>query len=63
MIDILFKMYVFLFQIQYPSSKSFRMSQARDLPPVSSSIIWAKQIDRQLTMYLNRVEAVLGIFH
>lgn len=36
------------------------MSQARDLPPVSSSIIWAKQIDRQLTMYLNRVEAVLG---
>lgn len=48
------------FKIQYPLSKSYRMSQARDLPPVSSSIIWAKQIDRQLTMYLNRVEAVLG---
>ncbi|XP_065208173.1 dynein heavy chain, cytoplasmic isoform X2 [Planococcus citri] len=48
------------FKIQYPLSKSFRMSQSRDLPPISSSIIWAKQIDRQLTMYLNRVEAVLG---
>lgn len=36
------------------------MSQIRDLPPVSSSIIWAKQIDRQLTAYLRRVEDVLG---
>lgn len=36
------------------------MSKLRDLPPVSGSIIWARQIDRQLTMYLKRVEDVLG---
>nr|CAD7194334.1 unnamed protein product [Timema douglasi] len=48
------------FKVQYPQSKSFRMSVVRDLPPVSGSIIWAKQIDRQLTAYLRRVEDVLG---
>nr|CAD7423028.1 unnamed protein product [Timema monikensis] len=48
------------FKVQYPQSKSFRMSVVRDLPPVSGSIIWAKQIDRQLTAYLQRVEDVLG---
>lgn len=36
------------------------MSHVRDLPPVSGSIIWAKQIDRQLTAYMKRVEDVLG---
>lgn len=34
----------------------------RDLPPVAGSIIWVKQIDYQLTMYLKRVEDVLGNF-
>lgn len=34
----------------------------RDLPPVAGSIIWVKQIDYQLTMYLKRVEDVLGTF-
>lgn len=34
----------------------------RDLPPVAGSIIWVKQIDYQLTMYLKRVEDVLGDF-
>ncbi|KAK3912297.1 Dynein heavy chain, cytoplasmic [Frankliniella fusca] len=48
------------FKVQYPQSKACRMSQVRDLPPVSGSIIWAKQIDRQLTAYLRRVEDVLG---
>ncbi|KAB7503493.1 Dynein heavy chain, cytoplasmic [Armadillidium nasatum] len=48
------------FKIQYPESKSCRMSRCRDLPPVSGSIIWAKQIDRQLTAYMRRVEDVLG---
>lgn len=50
----------FVFQVQYPQSNAFRMSYIRDLPPVSGSIIWAKQIDRQLTAYLRRVEDVLG---
>ena len=36
------------------------MSMIRDLPPVAGSIIWVKQIDYQLTMYLKRVEDVLG---
>jgi dynein heavy chain 1 len=36
------------------------MSKIRDIPPVAGSIIWAKQIERQLNMYMGRVEAVLG---
>ena len=48
------------FKIQYLQSKANKMSHVRDLPPVSGSIIWAKQIDRQLTAYMRRVEDVLG---
>ena len=36
------------------------MSQLRDLPPVTGAIIWAKQLERQLDTYLQRVEDVLG---
>lgn len=36
------------------------MSQLRDHPPVSGAIIWAKQIERQLSTYMKRVEDVLG---
>lgn len=50
------------FKVQYPQSKACRMSGVRDIPPVAGSIIWAKQIDRQLTAYLRRVEDVLGWF-
>jgi dynein heavy chain 1 len=46
--------------VQYPHSAASRGSKTRDLPPVSGSIIWARQIDQQLTMYLKRVEDVLG---
>nr|XP_024214265.1 dynein heavy chain, cytoplasmic isoform X3 [Halyomorpha halys] len=48
------------FKVQYGQSKGCRMSSIRDLAPVSGSIIWVKQIDRQLTTYLRRVEDVLG---
>ncbi len=48
------------FKIQYPQSRAYRMSGVRDLPPIAGSIIWAKQIDRQLTTYMRRVEDVLG---
>lgn len=34
--------------------------QVRDLPPVAGSIIWARQIERQLNAYMRRVEDVLG---
>ena len=47
-------------QVQYTQSKACKMSHVRDLPPVSGSIIWAKQIDRQLSAYMRRVEDVLG---
>ena len=36
------------------------MSQMRDLPPISGAIIWARQIERQLQTYMERVENVLG---
>lgn len=36
------------------------MSKVRDLPPISGSIIWARQIESQLKAYLRRVEDVLG---
>ncbi|XP_034944602.1 dynein heavy chain, cytoplasmic isoform X1 [Chelonus insularis] len=49
------------FKVQYPQSKCCKMSMVRDIPPVSGSIIWVKQIDYQLTMYLKRVEDVLGV--
>lgn len=48
------------FKIRYKDSKSSRLSLVRDLPPVAGSILWARQIDNQLTMYLKRVEDVLG---
>jgi dynein heavy chain 1 len=48
------------FKAQYIHSKSYRLSKVRDIPPVAGSIIWAKQIERQLNLYMRRVEAVLG---
>jgi hypothetical protein len=32
----------------------------RDLPPIAGAIIWARQIERQLLIYMKRVEDVLG---
>lgn len=48
------------FKVQYRPSKSSRLSEVRDLPPIAGSIIWIRQIDNQLTTYLKRVEDVLG---
>ncbi len=48
------------FKAQYIQSRCCRMSKMRDIPPVAGSIIWAKQIERELNMYMKRVEAVLG---
>ena len=48
------------FKRHYSASESERMSGLRDLPPMSAKIIWAKQIERQLDIYIQRVEAVLG---
>lgn len=48
------------FKIQYPQSKACKMSKVYDLPLVSGSIIWARQIERKLTVYMKRVEDILG---
>jgi dynein heavy chain 1, cytosolic len=48
------------FKMQYNNSEACYMSQLRDLPPVSGAIIWARQIERQLSTYMQRVEDVLG---
>jgi dynein heavy chain 1 len=48
------------FKLKYNTSEAFHMSQIRDLPPVSGAIIWARQLERQLNTYLQRVEDVLG---
>lgn len=36
------------------------MAQLRDISPIAGAINWAKQIERQLNMYMKRVEDVLG---
>ena len=48
------------FKRQYGSSKEEGISRQRDLPPVAGSVIWARQIERQLSAYMRRVEDVLG---
>eukprot|EP00954_Amorphochlora_amoebiformis_P016517 1295488-Amorphochlora_amoeboformis.AAC.1 len=36
------------------------MSKLKDLPPVSGAIIWLQQIQRQLRLYMRKVEDILG---
>lgn len=48
------------FTANYRNSQAYHMSQLRDFPSVSSAIIWARQIERQLLTYMKRVEDVLG---
>jgi len=48
------------FMQRYNGSEDAKMTAIRDIPPVSGQIIWARQIERQLRSYLNRVEDVLG---
>ncbi len=48
------------FTANYRTSEAYHMSQMRDFPSVSSAIIWARQIERQLLAFMRRVEDVLG---
>ncbi|PFH49390.1 hypothetical protein AMATHDRAFT_63215 [Amanita thiersii Skay4041] len=48
------------FKTQYRYSEAYLMAQMRDLPPIAGAIIWARQIERQLSTYMKRVEDVLG---
>eukprot|EP00919_Chromeraceae_sp_WS-2016_P001806 GHVR01004377.1.p1 GENE.GHVR01004377.1~~GHVR01004377.1.p1 ORF type:complete len:4168 (-),score=965.61 GHVR01004377.1:131-12634(-) len=44
----------------YASTQASKMSQVRDIPPISGAIIWARQLERRLQLYMRRVEDVLG---
>jgi dynein heavy chain 1 len=48
------------FKLHYRNSEAYHMSQLRDIPPISGAILWARQIERQLGLYMKRVEDVLG---
>lgn len=49
------------FKAKYSASKAMKMSRMTvDIPLTTGSIIWAKQIEKQLLRYLKRVEDVLG---
>jgi dynein heavy chain 1, cytosolic len=48
------------FEAGYEDSEAAGMSTVRDLPSISGKLVWAAQIERQLTTYMNRVEAILG---
>ncbi|CAG8502150.1 6068_t:CDS:10 [Scutellospora calospora] len=45
---------------QYRKSEASHMSQLRDIPSISGFIIWARQIERQLQIYIKRVEDAFG---
>lgn len=44
----------------YYKSKTAMMSRVRDIPKTSGLIIWTRQIDRQLQVYMKRVGDILG---
>lgn len=48
------------FKAQYRPSQANHLSQLRDLPEIAGAINWARQIERQLEVYMRRVEDVLG---
>ena len=45
---------------QYGHSEAHAMARLRDLPPIAGAIIWARQIEKQLDVYMKKVESVLG---
>ncbi|KAI9339082.1 dynein heavy chain [Obelidium mucronatum] len=48
------------FKLQYRNSEASHMSLVRDVPPVAGAISWARQIERQLGIYMSKVEDILG---
>jgi dynein heavy chain 1 len=48
------------FKSTYSRSQDCAVSSVRDLHPVSGSILWGRQIERQLDTYMSRIEDVLG---
>ncbi|MGI4871990.1 MAG: hypothetical protein ACRYFX_12530, partial [Janthinobacterium lividum] len=48
------------YKVHYLNADGHWMSALRDMPPTSGHIIWVRQIVRQLDLYMNKVETVLG---
>ena len=48
------------FKIQYVARTACKVSKFRDIPPVVCHIIWVKQIERKLNVYMKRMEDILG---
>ena len=48
------------FKLQYGDSEAYLMAQLRDMPPVSGSIIWVRQIENQLNAYMKKSCCCLG---
>ena len=48
------------FVLKYESSSAARLSKLRGIPPVSGKILWAKQMERQIHLLMERCSQVLG---
>ena len=48
------------FRMRYDDSLERVTANIRDIPPLSGRIIWARQIENQLSMLMKRMEDVLG---
>ena len=47
-------------KLQFEKTEAKVMSKVADIPPVSGKIIWIRQIEKQLDMYIRRFQVVLG---
>lgn len=48
------------FTKHYAEKRGEILTPTFDIPPVSANIIWIRQIERQLSLYMQRVASVLG---
>ena len=48
------------FKQRYEESAERVTADLRDIPPLSGRILWAKQIENQLTQLMKRMQDVLG---
>eukprot|EP01039_Chlorochromonas_danica_P002781 gene2781-3035_t len=48
------------FRLRYDDSYERVMADLRDIPPLSGRIIWARQIENQLSTLMERIQNVLG---
>jgi dynein heavy chain 1 len=49
------------FKLRYDESQERETADLRDIPPLSGRIVWAQQIESQLSALMKRMEDVLGV--